>query len=880
MVLTRAPIRCTAVSSRVLALVLLALAFALYATVPAGAQEPLLTIESPPNGVVSANSTPSFSGATDDSEDEVVLSIYTGSLPLGLPVQTLTALPLLEKWSVGPAATLPDGTYTAQASQTNLLTLELGRSSPVTFTVDTSPPAVTLTPPATITNSSTVSLSGGAGVAVGDSSTVRVKIYAGEVASGTPLETVETTSTGATWEIGPLPPLADGVYTVQAEQSDEAGNVGLSAAATFTVDTVAPGVSLASVPTPTNDSTPSFTGVAGVAAGDLAAVRLKIYAGLNATGSPLRTLDAGLVGGAWSVGPIASLPDGTYTAQAEQSDRAGNTGFSATSTFKIDTVAPVVSLTAVPTPTNDATPSFTGKAGVAPGDNAAVRVKVYSGSTASGTPVQTLEVTPASGTWSAGPVSALADGVYTVQAEQSDQAGNIGLSVAAKFKIDATPPDIALSSPLDGVSTNGNSEFVAGTAGTSAGDLQSITIDLFTGSTPDAQALSEQIGVQASSGHWSVTFGGLSEGTYTVRAEQRDSVGNVGQSLPATFTVDQIAPIVSLAPVSSPSTSTPKFSGSAGVAPGDIASVTLKIYAGSLVSGTPALALEVPSSAGAWSAGPVSALSPGAYIAQAEQSDHAGNIGKSKTVKFTVEASTPVTTTETTTETKTTPPPAETPAVAHEPAHSPPVASFTWFPSAPHTGETVSVVSNSTDPSSPIATLAWALAANPFQNGGSVFTTSFATPGEHAVSLRVLALDGLWTIATAKIPVSSPPASLMQPFPIVRIAGNDTAKGARLTLLTVQAPAGAKITVRCRGGGCPGKAETRVAASRTAGVALIEFHRFERSLRAGAVLEIRVSKPGQIGKYTRFRVRRGRLPERSDACLSPEGTKPMGCPSK
>jgi hypothetical protein len=60
---------------------------------------------------------------------------------------------------------------------------------------------------------------------------------------------------------------------------------------------------------------------------------------------------------------------------------------------------------------------------------------------------------------------------------------------------------------------------------------------------------------------------------------------------------------------------------------------------------------------------------------------------------------------------------------------------------------------------------------------------------------------------------------------------------------------------------------------------VIVFKRFERSLRVGAVLEIRVTRAGQIGKYTRFAVRRGRLPSRVDTCLSPAGVKPMACPS-
>ena len=60
---------------------------------------------------------------------------------------------------------------------------------------------------------------------------------------------------------------------------------------------------------------------------------------------------------------------------------------------------------------------------------------------------------------------------------------------------------------------------------------------------------------------------------------------------------------------------------------------------------------------------------------------------------------------------------------------------------------------------------------------------------------------------------------------------------------------------------------------------LISLRRFEGLLRPGAVLEIRVTKSGQIGKFTRFTVRRHKLPTRVDSCLSAAGVKPIACPS-
>ena len=122
----------------------------------------------------------------------------------------------------------------------------------------------------------------------------------------------------------------------------------------------------------------------------------------------------------------------------------------------------------------------------------------------------------------------------------------------------------------------------------------------------------------------------------------------------------------------------------------------------------------------------------------------------------------------------------------------------------------------------------------------------------------------------------------MRPFPIVRIAGSETSNGVRLTTLTVQAPPGARVTVSCQGRGCPARSESRVAVSpvrgRAIGTVSVTFRRFEHALRARVILRIRVSKPGEIGKYTRFIVRRRLLPERLDTCLDPGGFKPMACP--
>src|SRR5262249_2847851 len=162
-----------------------------------------------------------------------------------------------------------------------------------------------------------------------------------------------------------------------------------------------------------------------------------------------------------------------------------------------------------------------------------------------------------------------------------------------------------------------------------------------------------------------------------------------------------------------------------------------------------------------------------------------------------------------------------------------------------YVGEKVSLASTSSDASSPLTGFAWdALGNGTFTPGASLLSTSFNTAGAHHVSLRVAAADGQTSAVTQTIIVRAQRLAMMQPFPIVRIGGSDSAFGARINLLTAQVPVGAHATVACRGRGCPRKPEVQIARSpkRRAGVVLLSFRRFQRSLPAGAVLEVRVYK--------------------------------------
>jgi uncharacterized protein (DUF2141 family) len=933
---------------------------------------PSVTLNSLPALVNTA--TPTFSGGAGAEQHDnpvVTIRIYEGATASGTPTQTLLAKPVGGSWAAAPAKALAEGQYTAVAEQSD----EAGNvtvASATTFTVNTALPKVTLKALAAISKATLPTFSGGAGTALHDLPTVTVRIYPGTAPAGSPVQTLLTKASGASWAVGASSALADGTYTAIAEQSNEAAQTGQSIPSTFTVDTKAPAVTINAVASLSRNATPALGGTGGsLAEHSLPAVTVKVYAGGAATGVPVQTLGAEASGHLWGV-TAAKLADGTYTAIAEQSDEAGNTGISGTTTFTVDTAAPKVTLNHLAELVGDATPTFGGGAGSAPLDGHVVTLKIYEGTGASGKLAQTLLAEASGGTWTATPTTPLPDGTYTAIAEQSDEAGNTGKSTTTTFVVDTVAPKVTLHplAPILGSPTptfNGN-------AGTALHDVQTVALRIYLGTTPTGKVV-QSVETKASEGAWSAKPKALADGTYTAVAEQRDEAGNTGRSGGTTFTVKTKGPNVTLAAIHSPTNSaTPTFTGGAGTpAEHDLPTVTVKVYAGTAANGTPVETLATEASAGSWAVTATKPLSDGSYTAVAEQTDTTENVGKSVASPFTVDATQPqltlsepvngsVTTsssqlisgtagseagdseqvtvqlyagsaaggapienhavatsgasrswsttfaglspgtytvravqldeagnlgasppsTFTVSSPPPPPPPPPTPAAAAKP---PPVAYFTWVPSSPHVGETVTLVSNSSDGVEAIASLAWAAAGDgKFTPGGPLITTTFAKPGAYPVQLRVTSAAGLSSVVSRTIPVTSVPTPLMQPFPVVRIVGYDTASGVNLRLLSVMSPVNARVTISCRGKGCPTRAESHVASAggstRKSGSVLVNFRRFARAIPAGVTLQIRVAKVGQIGKYTRFTVRRGKLPTRVDSCLDPTGVTPISCPSR
>jgi hypothetical protein len=410
------------------------------------------------------------------------------------------------------------------------------------------------------------------------------------------------------------------------------------------------------------------------------------------------------------------------------------------------------------TMTNNQTPEFRGTTSLLfePGETP-VNLTIHHGASAKGEVVAEppTEQQCCGYSWSAVVKSPLRQGTYTAVAELSETPE---ARSEVTFVIDTAPPAVTITYPPSGASASGQTQLVTGAAGTESGDVPSVSVELFAGPVAAPPAIAERIAAVSGVG-WSAAFGGLSPGTYTVLATQRDQAGNAGSST-ATFAL--------------------------------------------------------------------------------------------------------------------------TPAV--QPAAPAPSASFTWFPAAPVVGQSVVLASSSTDAASPLSSFAWDLAGNgTFRALAPVIATSFSTPGNHLVRLRVGDLRGASSVVAETVRVSPQPLKAMEPFPIVRIAGVQTAGGVRLSLLSVQSPIGARVTVACRGRACRMKPQSRIATAsahnRKAAAVVLAFRRFERSFRAGVTLEVRVSARGELGKYTSFSIHRRTLPTRIDECLSALDPQPITCPA-
>ena len=197
-----------------------------------------------------------------------------------------------------------------------------------------------------------------------------------------------------------------------------------------------------------------------------------------------------------------------------------------------------------------------------------------------------------------------------------------------------------------------------------------------------------------------------------------------------------------------------------------------------------------------------------------------------------------------------------------------PTASFASTPVRLRVGRKVTFKAVAADADGSVAKVAWDLDGDSKYDDatGMTATKTFRKAGRAKIGVQVT--DDLGATTTSRSSLKIAEQAMLNPFPIVRISGRYTAHGVSLSRLLVEAPKGSKVSISCHGHGCPRKKTTRGVAGKGGPAAKsLRFSAFERFLPSGTLLEIRVTKSGQIGKVTRIRIHSGHAPTRSDRCL-------------
>ena len=327
------------------------------------------------------------------------------------------------------------------------------------------------------------------------------------------LATVTANGAGA-WSYAPT--LADGSYSLTAQQTDVAGNIG-SATIGFTLDTTVPvvtaGIAQDTGASATDGITnnPTLTGTT-----DPNTTVIIFENGIEVT----RATANGL--GVWSATP--TLSDGVHTLLAQQIDAAGNLGFQWQG-ITLDRSAPVVTAGLASDTGTSGSDGLTSSAVLTGTADANGQVVIRNGAV-----VLATVTADGAGAWSYAPT--LADGSYSLTAQQTDAAGNSG-SATIGFTLDTTAPAVTIRAAQDtGLSASDNitsDPTLVGTAGANA------AVSIFWNNIPIGNTTAD------GAGNWSFYPLSIGDGTGTPSARQTDSAGNVGQAA-VTITLDRVAP--------------------------------------------------------------------------------------------------------------------------------------------------------------------------------------------------------------------------------------------------------------------------------------------------------------------------------------------------
>ncbi|WP_228733021.1 tandem-95 repeat protein [Pseudoalteromonas ostreae] len=393
-----------------------------------------------------------------------------------------------------------------------------------------------------ITNDTTPTLSGTA------ESGSTVTLYSDQVGGGATVIGTGT-ATGGSWQITTNALTAGVAHAISAKATDSASNVSSSSSAlTVTIDTVAPiapsipDLSAASdsgtsnTDNITNDTTPTFTGTGTT--GDTITLISSVDGSIGS---------AVVSGGVWSITVGTAMTSGSHSIVARATDSAGNitNGMSTTITIDINVSAPSITTPIeVDGRINAVEDAHVLIQGSGADSGASVNVTISDGANN----LSRTVTADGSGAWTISgnefDVSSFNDGTLTVNATQSDTAGNTSSAASTSVILDnAAPSAVTITTPIEGdgkVNAAEDADVLIVGSGAEANASVSVTI------SDGSNNLSRTVTADGS-GAWTISgsefdVSSFNNGTLTVSATQSDAAGNTSTTATTVITLDNQAP--------------------------------------------------------------------------------------------------------------------------------------------------------------------------------------------------------------------------------------------------------------------------------------------------------------------------------------------------
>jgi hypothetical protein len=229
------------------------------------------------------------------------------------------------------------------------------------------------------------------------------------------------------------------------------------------------------------------------------------------------------------------------------------------------------------------------------------------------------------------------------------------------------------------------------------------------------------------------------------------------------------------------------------------------------------------------------------------------------------------------------------------------------IPGAASTGSGVSFSANARDLAS-AASLSWTFGDGTGAAGNSV-SHAYGAPGSYTVTVTATDQAGNSSAQSGTVVVTSPAASgggggggggvgatpnppSDEPPQVAAAASGGFNAGARFTeiktLVVKNIPAGATVYVKCAGGGCPFKGTKKTTFKKAAksknfaSYFNVKNKKTKKTkvakLKPKARVEIGVSAPGMLGKFTTYTIQSGKKkPKVTTGCLAVGSTKKTPC---